>query len=106
MKRILIVVLLLLFITSIPTYAINGPIEIKSPNIYGEFLWTKEYVDNITAEGIIDYSDILLPRRPIRRGEFIKWLVKAKELRLVDTGYEFSMCLKIILYILTLLLQQ
>jgi len=90
MKRILIVVLLPLFITSIPTYAINGPIEIKSPNIYGEFLWTKEYVDNITAEGIIDYSDILLPRRPIRRGEFIKWLVKAKELRLVDTGYEFS----------------
>ena len=67
MKRILIVVLLLLFITSIPTYAINGPIEIKSPNIYGEFLWTKEYVDNITAEGIIDYSDILLPRRQIWR---------------------------------------
>ena len=90
MHRIFIITFLLIILVSSSTYAINKPFYNTNEDTYGEYSWTKKYVEGITKEGIFDFFDSIIPKRLIKRGEFVKWLVKLKGYKLVNSGYEFS----------------
>lgn len=56
----------------------------------GTLDWTQEYVDKLLELGVVTEDETKDFLREVKRGEFLKWLVTAKELQVVDSGYDFK----------------
>lgn len=86
-----LVVFLLAFGTISSCKKPAGPGETKIPEgKQGTLEWTQEYVDKLVEAGVVTKDDTKDILREITRGEFLKWLVTAKGLQVVDSGYEFK----------------
>lgn len=54
------------------------------------FDWTKEYIDEVTKMGVFDPTDNTDPLLEIKRGDFVRWLVKAKGFEPKTSSHQFK----------------
>ncbi len=60
--------------------------EKQKPEYYG---YTEEPMTNMQTIGVVSSTELENPAKPITRGQFISWIVKALQLE-ADTGYSFG----------------
>ena len=99
-KRIFVSIFFLVFIfTSFPfSYHINqfqSNHTVVSATSLGEirkdtFGWTKQYIDKVNQMGVFDPSDNQEPLGEIKRGDYVRWLIKAKGIELKSSSHQFE----------------
>ena len=60
--------------------------EKQKPEYYG---YTEEPMTNMQTIGVVSSTELENPAKPITRGQFVSWIVKALQLE-ADTGYSFG----------------
>lgn len=53
------------------------------------YTWSEPFIYKMLSLNIISAKQAEVPSREIKRGEFLQWLLKAKNIRLIKKGYEF-----------------
>ncbi len=90
MKRLLVVFLIFLFCFSSVPKSLKG-VETLPENTKADTLqWTAEYVKKMEKMGVFDKNDILDHFNTVTRGDFIRWLVKAKKVALTSSSHSFE----------------
>ena len=89
--------LILFIILALTVTALSGcrkPVVIQKGELpedakKGTFDWTIEYIDKLAASNVLEETESKDPLVVITRGNFVKWLVKAKGYEIVQEGASF-----------------
>lgn len=92
MKRIILFLLILIFVFSISGFqsSINGEEVLPEGTKADTLLWTEEYLKKAEKMNLFDQDDSLNIFYTVKRGDFIRWLVKAKKMTLVASTHTFE----------------
>ncbi len=54
------------------------------------FEWSEKFMYRLLSLNLVSEDDVKVPSRAISRGEFIDWIVRAKEYELISSGHSFN----------------